>query len=193
MSGVLTRMANALWSSGVAWLERVWGRAAPDAPERVYDERRCTGYHYWTSCRGSRGSASYIRIGNSCWSMMKESSISAQKLAMCRVLSIPKPFEPLASKIAQFREDFHLIVVRVESWRGVACGSLGVASNAPPGLQDRRSADSPIRVICGCGSAAVFFELKATITWQKARLSEWHKRCSQPLRTPAARPFPVAL
>ena len=34
MSGVLTRMANALWSSGVAWLERVWGRAAPDAPER---------------------------------------------------------------------------------------------------------------------------------------------------------------
>src|SRR5208282_4654197 len=30
-------------ASGVACLERVCGRAAPDAPERVYDQRRCTG------------------------------------------------------------------------------------------------------------------------------------------------------
>ena len=29
-------------ASGVARLERVCGRAAPDAPERVYDQRRCT-------------------------------------------------------------------------------------------------------------------------------------------------------
>jgi hypothetical protein len=53
--------------------------------------------------------------GNSCWPIMKESGISAQKLAMCRILSNPNPFE--------------------------------------------------------------IFELKAAITWQKARLPEWHKRC----------------
>jgi hypothetical protein len=35
--------------------------------------------------------------------MMKESGNSAQKLAMCRILSTAKPFELLASKIAQFR------------------------------------------------------------------------------------------
>jgi hypothetical protein len=34
------------------------GHAAPDAPERVCDQRRCTGCDHQTSCRGSRGSAS---------------------------------------------------------------------------------------------------------------------------------------
>ena len=45
-------------ASGVACLKRVCGRAAPDAPEHVYDQRRCTGYDHRTSCRGSSGSAS---------------------------------------------------------------------------------------------------------------------------------------
>src|SRR5271165_5281958 len=45
-------------ASGVASLERVCGRAAPDAPERAYDQRRCTGVKHRTSCRGSRGGRS---------------------------------------------------------------------------------------------------------------------------------------
>src|SRR6202011_3896151 len=45
-------------ASGVARLERLCGRATPDAPERVYDQRRCTRGYHRTSCRGSRGSAS---------------------------------------------------------------------------------------------------------------------------------------
>jgi hypothetical protein len=39
-------------------------------------------------------------------------------------------FAPLTSKIARFREAFHLVVIRLEIFgRGVACGSWGVASN----------------------------------------------------------------
>src|SRR5271157_5425113 len=33
-------------------------RAAPDAPETIDDQRRCTGCRYRTICGGSRGSAS---------------------------------------------------------------------------------------------------------------------------------------
>src|SRR5580700_10916501 len=31
---------------------------APDAPETIDDQRRCTRHDHWTCCRGSRGSAS---------------------------------------------------------------------------------------------------------------------------------------
>jgi hypothetical protein len=98
--------------------------------------------------------------GNSCWLMMKESGISAQKLAMCRILSLPKPFELLASKIAQFRQDFHLVVVRVESLEGSRLRLPGRCQQRPsraPPLQGTTAADTPIRrnhVICGCGNAA---------------------------------------
>jgi hypothetical protein len=61
---------------------------------------------------------------------MKESGISAQKLAMCCILSIPNPF--------------------------------------------------------------VIFELKAAITWQKARSPSGTSDADNPLQTPAGRPFPVA-
>ena len=45
MSGVPPPMVEALRRvrRRTACLERVCGRAAPDAPERVYDQRRCTG------------------------------------------------------------------------------------------------------------------------------------------------------
>ena len=33
-------------------------RATPDAPETIYDQRRCNEGHYRTICGGSRGSAS---------------------------------------------------------------------------------------------------------------------------------------
>src|SRR5271165_1900615 len=35
-------------------------RAAPDAPETIDDQRRCTGCRYWTIYGGSRGSASLL-------------------------------------------------------------------------------------------------------------------------------------
>src|SRR5260370_32553109 len=37
------------------------GPAALDAPERVYDQRRCTGSYHRTPCRGSPGSPYQIR------------------------------------------------------------------------------------------------------------------------------------
>ena len=74
--------------------------------------------------------------------MMKESGISAQKLALCRILSIPNPFELLASKIGQFREDFHLVIVRVESLEGSRLRLPGCCQQPPsrtPGPPTRRS------------------------------------------------------
>ena len=47
MAGLSPPMVEALRRvrrrRGVAGLERVRGGAAPDAPERAYDQRRCTG------------------------------------------------------------------------------------------------------------------------------------------------------
>jgi hypothetical protein len=45
-------------ASGVHFLQRVCGRAVPDAPERGDDQRRYTGCDHRTTCSGSRGSAS---------------------------------------------------------------------------------------------------------------------------------------
>jgi hypothetical protein len=45
-------------ASGVACLERVCRRTAPDAPERGYHQRRCLRCDQRTSCRGAPGSAS---------------------------------------------------------------------------------------------------------------------------------------
>src|SRR5438552_1912547 len=66
--------------------------------------------------------------------MMKKSGNSAQKLAMCRILSTAKPFELLASKIAQFRENFHFVVIRVESLAGSRVRSLGRWKQCPSSI-----------------------------------------------------------
>ena len=59
MSGVPLRMVDAFRRvrcrmSGTTSVDVL----PPDAPQRVYDQRRCTGCDHRTSCRGSRGSAS---------------------------------------------------------------------------------------------------------------------------------------
>jgi hypothetical protein len=121
---------------------------------------------------------------------------------MCRILSTAKPFELLASKIAQFPENFHFVVIRVESLAGSRVRFLGRWKQCPSSTfnplrgYNSRSAfrkdcltsalGPPIRRSSGAAylwlrlRRTVIFELKATITWQKARLPEWHEGCLQP-------------
>jgi hypothetical protein len=146
--------------------------------------------------------------------MMKESGNSAQKLAMCRILSTAKPFELLASKIAQFRRHSRGIfggesravpraleamplqhlqaAARVQFGQGAIhvspyerlqpAARVQFSIGIPQGLPHecfggRRSAGAAflwLRL-----RRTVIFELKATITWQKARLPEWHEGCLQ--------------
>src|ERR1700737_818660 len=53
-------------ASGVARLERVCRREAPDAPERVTIKGATPELNHRTACRGSRGSASLTNFLETC-------------------------------------------------------------------------------------------------------------------------------
>src|SRR5437667_9373934 len=92
--------------------------------------------------------------------MMKESGNYAQKLAVCSILSTAKPFELLASKIAQFPENFHSVVIRVESLAGSRVRFLGRRKQCPSSIF------KPLR---GCNSDKAPFTCRLVSTFNPLR------------------------
>ena len=172
--------------------ERVCGRAAPDAPERIHDQRRCAGYYHRTSCRGSRGSVSLP-------SHRKLVLANHERIGyFCAEISNVSHFVHSKSHLNCWHRrsrNFARIIIWSSSawnlWRGVACGSLGVASIAPPELRDRRSADAASFVV----AAPPRCDLRVETRDHAAECSA--TRVAQAMLTTPANPciktFPVAL